>query len=63
MRESIGRHDGAPKAVDVPETGRLTNLGWKQLGERVNIERDSWTVTIVGTVEHVRVRDEHLCRL
>ena len=37
----------------IPETMRLTNLGKKQLGERVNIELDPHTVAIVDTVERV----------
>jgi riboflavin synthase len=40
----------------VPETLRLTNLGSKQVGDRVNIELDPQTVAIVDTVE--RVLDE-----
>jgi len=37
----------------VPETLRLTNLGSKQAGDRVNIELDPKTVAIVDTVERV----------
>ena len=37
----------------VPETLRLTNLGNKQPGDRVNIELDPRTVAIVDTVERV----------
>ncbi len=37
----------------IPETLRLTNLGRKQQGDRVNIELDARTVTIVDTVERV----------
>lgn len=37
----------------VPETLRLTNLGSKRAGERVNIELDARTVAIVNTVERV----------
>ncbi len=37
----------------IPETLRLTNLGRKEPGDRVNIELDSRTVTIVDTVERV----------
>jgi len=37
----------------IPETRRLTNLGQKQIGERVNIELDPRTVAIVETVERV----------
>ena len=37
----------------IPETLRLTNLGRKRVGDRVNIELDARTVTIVDTVERV----------
>jgi riboflavin synthase len=37
----------------IPETLRLTNLGRKQKGDRVNIELDARTVAIVRTVERV----------
>jgi len=37
----------------IPETLRLTNLGKKQPGDRVNIELDARTVAIVDTVERV----------
>ena len=37
----------------VPETLRLTNLGKKQVGDRVNVELDARTVAIVDTVERV----------
>jgi riboflavin synthase len=37
----------------IPETLRLTNLGGKQKGDRVNIELDARTVAIVRTVERV----------
>lgn len=37
----------------IPETLRLTNLGKKKVGDRVNIEFDSRTVAIVKTVERV----------
>ena len=37
----------------IPETLRLTNLGDKQVGARVNIELDARTVAIVDTVERV----------
>jgi len=37
----------------IPETLRLTNLGRKQPGDRVNIELDARTVAIVETVERV----------
>jgi riboflavin synthase len=37
----------------VPETLRLTNLGKKRVGDRVNVELDARTVAIVDTVERV----------
>ena len=37
----------------IPETLRLTNLGKKVVGDRVNIELDARTVAIVDTVERV----------
>jgi len=37
----------------IPETLRLTNLGKKRPGDRVNIELDARTVAIVETVERV----------
>jgi riboflavin synthase len=37
----------------IPETMRLTNLGHKVAGSRVNIELDARTVAIVHTVERV----------
>lgn len=37
----------------IPETLRLTNLGKKVIGDRVNIELDARTVAIVDTVERV----------
>jgi riboflavin synthase len=37
----------------IPETLRLTNFGRKRPGDRVNIELDARTVTIVDTVERV----------
>jgi riboflavin synthase len=37
----------------IPETLRLTNLGRKRAGDRVNIELDPRTVAIVETVERV----------
>ena len=37
----------------IPETLRLTNLGKRQEGDRVNIELDARTVAIVRTVERV----------
>ena len=37
----------------IPETLRLTNLGEKKVGERVNVELDPRTVAIVDTVERI----------
>ena len=37
----------------IPETLRLTNFGRKKVGDRVNVELDARTVTIVETVERV----------
>lgn len=37
----------------IPETLRLTNLGRKGVGDRVNVELDPRTVAIVDTVERV----------
>lgn len=37
----------------IPETLRLTNFGHKRIGDRVNIELDHRTQTIVSTVERV----------
>jgi riboflavin synthase len=42
----------------VPETLRLTNLGAKQAGDRVNVELDPQTVAIVDTVERVLAERE-----
>ena len=45
--------DGRFELHLIPETLRLTNLGRKQVGDRVNLELDSRTVAIVETVERV----------
>lgn len=42
----------------IPETLRLTNLGTKAPGDRVNIELDPRTVAIVDTVERVLAQRE-----
>ena len=42
----------------IPETVRLTNLGEKKEGDRVNIELDARTVAIVDTVERVLAERE-----
>jgi riboflavin synthase len=47
----------------VPETLRLTNLGDKQPGDRVNIELDPQTVAIVDTVERVLEERERAAKL
>ncbi len=43
----------------IPETLRLTNLGRKRQGDRVNIELDARTVAIVDTVERVLAQRGH----
>ena len=48
--------DGAFDLHLIPETLRLTNLGERGVGDRVNIEPDARTVAIVDTVE--RILDE-----
>jgi riboflavin synthase len=45
--------EGAFEVHLVPETLRLTNLGKRRVGDRVNIELDARTVAIVDTVERV----------
>lgn len=42
----------------IPETLRLTNLGTKAVGDRVNVELDARTVAIVDTVERVLAQRE-----
>lgn len=37
----------------IPETLEVTTLGQRKAGDRVNIELDQQTVTIVDTVERV----------
>ncbi len=58
----LGRHDTTGDATFwlhlIPETLRLTRLGDKAVGERVNIELDARTVTIVDTVERVLAERE-----
>jgi riboflavin synthase len=52
------RAEGAFEVHLVPETLRVTGLGAKAVGDRVNIELDARTVAIVQTVERVlRERD------
>jgi riboflavin synthase len=52
---TVGRTyaEGAFDLHLIPETLRLTNLGQKLVGDRVNIELDWRTVAIVDTVERV----------
>jgi riboflavin synthase len=51
---TVGETEAEGFAVHlVPETLRLTNLGHKRPGDRVNIELDARTVAIVDTVERV----------
>lgn len=52
---TVGEVDpaGAFSVHLIPETLRLTQLGAKHVGERVNIELDPRTVAIVDTVERV----------
>ncbi|HWO14242.1 MAG TPA: riboflavin synthase subunit alpha, partial [Polyangiaceae bacterium] len=45
--------DGSFDLHLIPETVRLTNLGKKAVGDRVNVELDARTVAIVDTVERV----------
>ena len=45
--------DGSFVVHLIPETLRLTRLGQKRLGDRLNIELDPRTVAIVDTVERV----------
>ncbi|HIF99957.1 MAG TPA: riboflavin synthase subunit alpha [Myxococcales bacterium] len=45
--------DGSFAVHLIPETLRLTRLGQKRLGDRLNIELDPRTVAIVDTVERV----------
>lgn len=45
--------DGSFELHLIPETLRLTNLGNKAVGDRVNVELDARTVAIVDTVERV----------
>lgn len=48
--------DGSFDLHLIPETLRLTNLGRKAVGDRVNVELDARTVAIVDTVERVLAR-------
>jgi len=56
---TVGARDVASSRFElhlIPETLRLTNLGRRSVGDRVNVELDPRTVAIVDTVE--RVLDE-----
>jgi riboflavin synthase len=58
---TVGDRDVARGRFDlhlIPETLRLTNLGHKPEGERVNVELDARTVAIVDTVERVLAERE-----
>ncbi|HEY5717087.1 MAG TPA: riboflavin synthase subunit alpha, partial [Motiliproteus sp.] len=49
---TIGKVEGTRFNVNlIPETLQRTNLGWRQRGQRVNIEIDPQTQAIVDTVE------------
>jgi riboflavin synthase len=50
--------EGAFELHLIPETLRLTNLGRKVIGDRVNIELDWRTVAIVDSVERVLAQRE-----
>ena len=52
---TVGKTDpnGAFDLHLIPETLRLTNLGERVVGDRVNIELDPRTVAIVDTVERI----------
>lgn len=43
----------------IPETLRMTTLGFKQPGDRVNIEIDQQTLSIVETVERIEAKKKH----
>ncbi len=51
---TIGKVDETSFSLHlIPETIALTTIGTKQIGEKVNIEVDSMTQTIVTTVERI----------
>ncbi len=53
---TVGERDVAQGRFElhlIPETLRLTNLGRRSVGDRVNVELDPRTVAIVETVERV----------
>lgn len=49
----VDRDEGLFTVWFIPETLRRTTFGWKQAGDRVNVEIDSRTQIIVETVERV----------
>lgn len=54
---TIGEVDGERFCVNlIPETLARTNLGWRKVGDRINIEVDPQTQAIVETVERVVAR-------
>jgi len=54
----VRRDEGSFAVHLIPETLRLTCLGERRLGDRVNIELDTRTVAIVDTVERVLAERE-----
>jgi riboflavin synthase len=50
---SVDRHNNTFSISLIPETIERTTLGRLALGERVNVEVDSQTQTIVETIERV----------
>ena len=51
---TIGEVDGDGFSIHlIPETLAITTIGNKQVGDKVNIEIDSMTQTIVSTVERI----------
>jgi len=54
----VRRDEGSFAVHLIPETLRLTCLGEKRAGDRVNVELDTRTVAIVDTVERVMAERE-----
>ena len=54
----VRRGEGSFAVHLIPETLRLTCLGDKHIGDRVNVELDTRTVAIVDTVERVMAERE-----
>ncbi|MDD1791524.1 riboflavin synthase subunit alpha [Enterovibrio sp. ZSDZ42] len=51
---TVGAVDGRRFCVNlIPETLQRTNMGWRKLGDSVNIEVDPQTQAVVDTVERV----------